>query len=246
MSARRNSRVPVSDPPKSGVVTGNIVQIEPDCIRVWVASGIRETRQKVTKHLSTESGITVIGSSGDDYARLAAELEQHRPDLLLLDGRCLERLDARYLKPIRSYATSGRVLLLLDEADRQAAIEVLRNGFHGYLLLPGAGGVYARAIRAVSRGDIWIPRSLLAEVLGNWLSGGDAPVFPAAPPAADTRSLTARERQVFAHLKVGLSNKQIAAELGVLEDTVKKHLHHVYNKLGVHRRTLVLASEARV
>ena len=72
------------------------------------------------------------------------------------------------------------------------------------------------------------------------------PVRPVAPPDADNCSLTARERQILTQLKKGLSNKQIAGELGVLEDTVKKHLQHVYNKLGIRRRTIVLAREARV
>lgn len=51
---------------------------------------------------------------------------------------------------------------------------------------------------------------------------------------------TARERQVLALLSQGMTNKQIARALGIAEDTVKKHLHHVYGKLEVHRRALLM------
>lgn len=54
------------------------------------------------------------------------------------------------------------------------------------------------------------------------------------------RSCTPRERQVLTLLVQGMTNKQIAQILGIAEDTVKKHLHHVYRKLDVHRRALLM------
>jgi DNA-binding NarL/FixJ family response regulator len=54
------------------------------------------------------------------------------------------------------------------------------------------------------------------------------------------RSCTHREKQVVQLLRQALTNKQIAQQLGITEDTVKKHLLHIYNKLGVRRRTLVM------
>lgn len=67
---------------------------------------------------------------------------------------------------------------------------------------------------------------------------GEAPrgsLFDAA-----TRECTGRERQIVELLLRGMTNKQIAKTLGIAEDTVKKHLHHVYNKLGVRRRALLI------
>lgn len=246
MSERRTRRVSRHPPPKSGAVTEDDVRVEPDCISVWVASGTEELRRNLIEHLAQEPGITVRGSSGDNYACLAAYLEHHRPDLLLLDGRRFTPVDTGHLDAIRNYANAGRVVLLLDRADKRTTEDILRNGFHGYLLTTEAVDNCAAAIRAVSRGEIWIPRAVLANVLGSWLKGGRAPSRRVGLHGVDTRSLTARERQILTQLKKGLSNKQIAAEIGVLEDTVKKHLQHVYNKLGVRRRTIVLAREARL
>jgi DNA-binding NarL/FixJ family response regulator len=58
-------------------------------------------------------------------------------------------------------------------------------------------------------------------------------------------SCTNREKQVVQLLRQALTNKQIAQQLGITEDTVKKHLLHIYNKLGVRRRTLVMLVSGR-
>jgi DNA-binding NarL/FixJ family response regulator len=60
------------------------------------------------------------------------------------------------------------------------------------------------------------------------------------------RLCTARERQTLALLLLGMTNKQIAQDLHIAEDTVKKHLQHIYRKVGVHRRALLMiAARAR-
>jgi DNA-binding NarL/FixJ family response regulator len=64
---------------------------------------------------------------------------------------------------------------------------------------------------------------------------------PAPLPVPDVSHLcTVREQQILHLLMQGMSNKKIAQQLGIVEDTVKKHLQHIYDKLGIHRRTLVM------
>jgi RNA polymerase sigma factor (sigma-70 family) len=58
------------------------------------------------------------------------------------------------------------------------------------------------------------------------------------------RECTSRERQIVQLLVQGMTNKEIAQRLGIVEDTVKKHLHHVYKKLGVRRRVLLIVGSA--
>lgn len=61
------------------------------------------------------------------------------------------------------------------------------------------------------------------------------------PPGPSVRECTSREQQIVRLLLQGMTNKQIAQTLGIAEDTVKKHLQHVYKKLGVRRRALLIA-----
>jgi DNA-binding CsgD family transcriptional regulator len=65
------------------------------------------------------------------------------------------------------------------------------------------------------------------------------------PPGPDASVCTSRERQIVQLLMQGMTNRQIAQTLGIAEDTVKKHLHHVYKKLGVRRRALLIVDLSR-
>jgi DNA-binding CsgD family transcriptional regulator len=69
---------------------------------------------------------------------------------------------------------------------------------------------------------------------------------PDVPSGLDASVCTVRERQILRLLVQGMTNRQIAQSLGIAEDTVKKHLHHVYKKLGVRRRTLLIVDLSRL
>jgi DNA-binding CsgD family transcriptional regulator len=70
---------------------------------------------------------------------------------------------------------------------------------------------------------------------------------PAGLPAPNvSHQCTVRERQIIQLLLQGMTNKRIAQQLGIMEDTVKKHLQHIYDKLGVRRRTLVMLGRVTV
>ncbi len=71
------------------------------------------------------------------------------------------------------------------------------------------------------------------------------PAPPAGPPEPTAREVcTTREQEIIQLLMRGMTNKQIAQTLGIAEETVKKHLHHVYKKLGVPRRALLMVDRA--
>jgi DNA-binding CsgD family transcriptional regulator len=69
---------------------------------------------------------------------------------------------------------------------------------------------------------------------------------PDFPPGLDASVCTGRERQILQLLVQGMTNRQIGQSLGIAEDTVKKHLHHVYKKLGVRRRALLIVDLSRL
>jgi DNA-binding NarL/FixJ family response regulator len=126
------------------------------------------------------------------------------------------------------------VLVLCDRACSALAEEIVRNRFQGLLVASRAADSCVKAIRAVTHGELWMPRALLEELLAR-RSSDDEP-----PEAGGAASLTRRERQVIGYVRRGLTNKQIGGALGIREDTVKKHLHNCYAKLGVRRRSQLL------
>lgn len=213
-----------------------------DPITVMIASDREGLLEVLLPRLASERDIKVLGDPVVDPARLPSCLEERLPRLLLLDKALLARVGPQLLGTIHTRFPEVRVLLLWHEVCHHLVEEILRNHFDGFLLTSCAPDAYVKAIRAVSRGELWLPRALLAKAICDLLRApehGDSRSNNDRPPdAAD--SLTHRERQIVELLRRGFTNKEIARQLGIREDTVKKHLQSVFAKYGVHRRTLVL------
>jgi len=120
------------------------------------------------------------------------------------------------------------------------AEQVVRNRFQGFLLARDAADACAKAVRTVIRGELWVPRALLVQLLFEHLQA--AGNGSAETPAED--NLTPREVEIINYVRRGFANKQIGEALAIREDTVKKHLRNAYTKLGVHRRTQIITSAA--
>lgn len=212
-------------------------------ITVMTASDRKAMHAAWLSMLACAPGIEIEGEPVTNAIRLATCLERHPPKVLLLDKALLDRLDPLSLRRIHQHCPHVRVLLVAEHACHSAVAAVLRNRFHGLLLTTSPPDLCLKAIRAVSKGELWLSRQLLAQVITD-------PTWPLAPaeagaPADPDRlhameTLTQRELQVVARLHRGCSNKEIARELGIMEDTVKKHLKSVFAKLGVRRRALVI------
>lgn len=170
-------------------------------------------------------------------------LQRHRPDVLLLDEAMFAELDARSLAQVQACFANVRVLLVGQELHPGLAEELLRHRFHGFLSGACSPEACLEAVRAVSRGELWLPRALLGRAVSHLMQSC---LFDTAPLTDEQHlrseaggALTGRETQIVEFVTQGLTNKEIARRLGIMEDTVKKHLQGVFGKLGVRRRTLV-------
>jgi DNA-binding NarL/FixJ family response regulator len=108
------------------------------------------------------------------------------------------------------------------------------------LLARDAADACAKAVRTVERGELWVPRALLVQLLFEHLH---AKSNGSVETVSDDK-LTPREVEIINYVRRGFANKQIGEALGIREDTVKKHLRNAYTKLGVHRRTQLITSAA--
>lgn len=215
-------------------------------ITVMLASAQSRRHVAWLSWMAWEPDIEIVGGPVTDAVRLAAALTRQCPQVLLLDSAMLEHLDRPALRRI-ARCRGMRVLLMAEEAGMAEVTAVLRHRFHGLLPAAGPTPLCMKAIRAVSAGELWLSRKLMAECISDvaW------PMVPVPEPASEEaacgcppKALTRRERQVVAGLNQGRSNKEIARELGIVEDTVKKHLKSVYAKLGVRRRAMVILQAA--
>lgn len=211
-------------------------------ITIMLASNRLELHASWRSMLELQSGIAITNDSVVDADCLATCVECHQPNILLLDKPLLDALDHTSLRRIQDKRRHVRVLLLWDENYDGLVADVLHNQLHGFLLTTCTPEVCIKAIRAVSKGELWLSRTTLTTAIAGLFdtskdSKGRGPAHDPHVNVPD--ALTPRELQVVALLRQGRINKEIAHELGIMEDTVKKHLQSVFAKLGVRRRALV-------
>jgi DNA-binding NarL/FixJ family response regulator len=195
-------------------------------------------REGLAELIGLEDGFTVLGHA--DTGHQAIDLTVRlRPDLLLLDVQMPGPGPDAVIDQVARYAEGTGVVMLTMYDDPLLTARLLGRGAQAYLVKTTGREELLAVLRAVVCG-----RATDQAVL---CPAGHGPAAPAGTPG--TRPpLSARETQVLALLGRGYSNARIAAALGIAEATVKRHLTHVYNKLGVSSRVdaLRLAYESQL
>ena len=156
------------------------------------------------------------------------------PALLLLDGDDpqVERTPRRPRRP------APRRLYFFRQPGLEALRQCIAHEGHGCLGKDASPAAVLHAMRAAQAGLFATDPGLLREMVSGCVPGYDG--LP-APPAGDWSGLTDRQREIVACAARGLSNKQIGRLLGISPETVKTHLHHVFERHGVHGRMALLA-----
>lgn len=214
-------------------------------IRILVVDDHTLFRRGLMALLAREPAFDVVGDAADagEAQRRAQELQ---PDLILLDNHLPGVRGVDALPSLREAAPAARVLMLTVSEDEQDLAAALKGGAAGYLLKTIDGDALASAIRRAMRGE----HVVATEMTGKLVAAlkGDVPPAPPTPAAALLAQLSPRERDILRGIARGASNKEIGAELGIAETTVKIHVQHVLRKLDVSTRVqaAVLAANAGV
>ena len=210
--------------------------------RTIVALALRDRAlaASMAARLTAECDAVALVCNSGDASQVESWLEENRADVLLLEERWLHRLAAGTMPRVCARWPSQLVLLVGDRACTALAEHVVRNRFQGFLLATDAADACVKAVRTVKRGEMWVPRALLVQLLLEHFAASDG-VLETSPGA----KLTRREGEVIGYVRRGFANKQIGDALAIREDTVKKHLRNAYTKLGVHRRAQIITSAAQ-
>ena len=198
-----------------------------DAIRVLVVDDHAVVREGLRTFLSLQDGIEVVGEAADGREAVAAA-ERERPDVVVMD-LVMPRLDGvQAMRELRARVPRARVIVLTSFLDDDRLLPAIRAGAAGYLLKNVEPAELARAVRAADAGEALIDPVVAARLV-------DA--LADADEHRDEHPLTAREQEVLDLIARGYANKRIALELGLSEKTVKTHVGHVLEKLGVTDRT---------
>ena len=211
-----------------------------EIIRVAIADDHPILREGLRRLLEDEGGFEVVGQAADgqEAVRLAREA---RPDVLLLD---LAMPRASGLDALRELSAAGggpKVLLLTVAIDDAQVVEALELGARGVVLKEAATELLFKAIRSVVAGQYWVGRDTVTDIVRHLRERAAAVARRRPSPA---QRLTAREREIVAAVAAGDSNREIAARLGLAEDTVKHHVTNIFDKLGVSNRAEMAAYAA--
>jgi two-component system nitrate/nitrite response regulator NarL len=201
-------------------------------IRIVVADDHPVVRFGVKNMLQNEAGFEVVGEAedGDDAITQTLELE---PDILLLDLLMPRLPGLEAMRAIMTKSPRVKIVLLTSTISTQQVIEALQIGARGIVLKDSVVGDLGQALRAVLSGDYWIGGERVANLL-KALQGLQAQA--AAVPERKTYGLTPRELEVVTCIVEGCSNRDIAKQFAISEETVKRHLSNVFDKTGVSTR----------
>jgi DNA-binding NarL/FixJ family response regulator len=193
---------------------------KPEPIRVLVVDDHPVVCLGLTAMIATQSDMAVVGQASTGKA--AVELfRKQQPDITLMDLRMPEMGGVEAIKTIRGFSQRGAFIVLTTyqgDADIQKA---LAAGAQAYLLKGMPHGELLRAIRSVHAGRRYLPPEVIKSLAER-------------PAGAD---LSSREMDILRLIVKGMSNKEIAAALGITEGTVKWHVNIILSRLNVSDRT---------
>jgi two-component system nitrate/nitrite response regulator NarL len=187
-------------------------------------------RQGLADLLSRGAGMQVMASTGRADEALGL-LQEHHPDLLILDLRMGPTDGLTLLKQLRDQGTDTPVVVLTMSEAAEDLAAALRLGVRGYLLKDMEPAEVIDAIRRTARGELVVAPAISGK-LATILQSGEEP----GSAASLAKQLTGRERQILSYVAAGLSNKAIARTVGISNDTVKLHVRHILAKLGLSSR----------
>ncbi len=203
--------------------------------RVVIADDHLVVREGLKLILETEEDFELVGQAQDGATavQLAREVE---PDLILMDLRMPGMGGIEAIEQIHDANPDTAVVILTTYDEDDLMVRGLRAGARGYLLKDVDRETLFHTMRAAVRGNTVLSAEAVSTLLAKSKPNNDA------DPRFAATSLTPRELEILGAITRGRRNKDIGADLGITERTVKAHVSSIYAKLGVASRAAAAAT----
>lgn len=197
-------------------------------IRILIADDHAVVRMGLAALLGAQAGLEVVGQARNGE-QAVAEARRLRPDVVVMDLMMPKTDGIDATRRLRREAPGAKVLVLTSFATSDEIARALEAGAAGAVLKSAANAELVRAVREVAAGR----EAVSAEVRD---------LMRADPPVS---GLTGRQTEVLQSLARGLTNRDIAAQLGLSARSVEEHVNHVLEKVGAANRTEAVAIALR-
>jgi two-component system nitrate/nitrite response regulator NarL len=203
-------------------------------VTVLVADDHPLYREGVVRALLASGQVEIVGEAGDGRAALA-QIQEHRPDVALLDYKLPELDGVAVTNAVIRERLPTRVLLVSAFNDSGIAYKALETGAAGFVSKEARREQITDAVLACARGESVVPPDVAAGLVSEIR----------LRKQRDSPALTPREQEILHLIAAGKSLPEIAKELYLGLTTVKTHVQHLYEKLGVSDRAAAVATAMR-
>lgn len=210
-------------------------------LQLLVADDSAAFRAGLGALVASVDGMVVAGDATDGDEAIARAIEL-QPDVVLMDLNMPGRNGIEATRAIVSFAPHIAVLVLTMHEDDESVFEAVQAGARGYLIKGARQGELLRAIGSVAEGGAVFGPAIARRMVAFFAAAAQAGATAAFP------DLTAREREILAHVARGRTNGQIAEQLVLSSKTVRNHVSNIFTKMQVVDRAqaIVKAREAGI
>ena len=205
---------------------------KPASIGILIADDHAVFRYGLRTLLESKPGFTVVGEAvdGSEVAKLTRAL---KPAVLMLDLAMPGLTGIQVLRELASAEGDVRTIVLTAAIEEKQIVEALQLGARGILLKDAAIQLVTKCIERVLAGEYWIGREAVTSLI-DYLHGLKRSTERTTQPSL--LKFTPREQEIISAILTGCVNKEIAANLSISEETVKRHLSNIFAKAGVSNR----------
>ena len=204
-----------------------------NCIRIGLVDDHSLFRAGVVHALRDSAKLTIV-AEGETTADALGMAADPTLDILLLEigigGNGIETARAIHRM------SKAKIVVLTASDNEELVVDALRAGAQGYILKDVSGADLMQAIESIHKGEPYIAPALASRLLSRLLTQTSGGRLSTNRQCANGIDLTSRERQVLGYLSQGLTNREIASELGISIKTIKQHTMLLFSKLGVRNR----------
>jgi two-component system nitrate/nitrite response regulator NarL len=207
-------------------------------IRVVVIEDQTIFRDGLTTLLSGQDDLEVVGST-DSLPVAVEHIRKIRPDIVLVGWPASSSNSQKVFAAIHEAKAATRVIMLVKDDAREDFVEAVRLGCSGIVPKQTSTELLLKSIRKVHAGEFWLDRMTTADVIRRLAKKGGAGGTATGARLGlreHATALSQRELEIVVLVARGFKNKEMAERMFISEQTVKNHLHNIFDKLGVSDR----------